>query len=873
MQLSIRQLRVVLIACALLLVVVLTAYIGYGRYRALMAYRSVLRHAGASFTHDTNGFTYSQSEQGKTVFTLHAARATQLGQGKWALHDADLTLYGRVTQRVDRVYSSEIEYDEQEGVARALGEVHMDLQAPTAIAGAKASPAGAASSEAAASAHAEALQPDASQIIHVRTRGLVYLRKLGVAATDQPVEFRYADLECTAVGAEFNSSQSTLRLLNDVVLQGQMKKIPVHLVAERADLDRDANIADLTRPVLDSQGRRGQADAARLTLRKDGSIQRLEATGHVLLSGGTQQVSADRLEGTLSPQAVPEVAHLLGRVTLTDTNPLRPTHGSAAQVDARFNAQGGPAEVVASGGAAVSLVDHAADARTQGAGLGRDMQGERMEASFAPGPRKSSARLTQLHASGAARARGQSAMTPAKGKPLLPGAPPLRLTEVAADDLRVAFVTGPNNRAEPRHLSGSGHTLLRQSAPLGELQSSTGDTLEMAFAEQPAVASSAHAGGELTLETALQTGHVSLRSQPAAEPSTNGAEPSANRGSPAPQITTATAERALYRNAEQQLTLTGEAHLVTASGSVNAPTVVLHQQTQDADASGGVLATLLGGGETAPAVPANPAPSANSTNPPRAAPVTHVLAATAHFVHATQLSEFRDSDAHPAQVWQEGSRVQAALLLFDGAHHTFSARPAGPGGLVHAVFISAPGTTPGAGAPTPGSAVRIASPRMDYSDLRREAVFAGGVAIEGSLGQVRGQRAVAFLTPASGPAASSPASSAAPRMAGSPASSPIGSPVSGSIERVVVSGEVDLQQPGREATGEQLLYTAASGDYVLTGTPARPPHVVDAQQGNVTGATLLFGAVGSTIVVAGEPGTRSKATRVRTETRVRTDAR
>jgi len=78
---------------------------------------------------------------------------------------------------------------------------------------------------------------------------------------------------------------------------------------------------------------------------------------------------------------------------------------------------------------------------------------------------------------------------------------------------------------------------------------------------------------------------------------------------------------------------------------------------------------------------------------------------------------------------------------------------------------------------------------------------------------------------------------------------------------------------GAPATGEQLLYTAASGDYVLTGTPARPPHVVDAQQGNVTGATLLFGAVGSTIVVAGEPGTRSKATRVRTETRVRTDAR
>jgi hypothetical protein len=44
---------------------------------------------------------------------------------------------------------------------------------------------------------------------------------------------------------------------------------------------------------------------------------------------------------------------------------------------------------------------------------------------------------------------------------------------------------------------------------------------------------------------------------------------------------------------------------------------------------------------------------------------------------------------------------------------------------------------------------------------------------------------------------------------------------------------------------------------------------VDAQQGNVTGATLLFGDAGSTIVVAGDPtAPKGKGGRVRTETHV-----
>jgi lipopolysaccharide export system protein LptA len=146
---------------------------------------------------------------------------------------------------------------------------------------------------------------------------------------------------------------------------------------------------------------------------------------------------------------------------------------------------------------------------------------------------------------------------------------------------------------------------------------------------------------------------------------------------------------------------------------------------------------------------------------------------------------------------------------------------------------------------------------MDYNDLQREATFSGGVSIEGNMGEVRGQHAVAFLAAAHGPAATHPVST----------SSTQPDPFSGSIDRVVIYGTVQLDQPGRHGTGDQLLYTASKANYVLTGTPSNPAQITDTQQGSVTGATLIFGDAGSTIVVAGEPGApKGKGGRVHTET-------
>ena len=114
-----------------------------------------------------------------------------------------------------------------------------------------------------------------------------------------------------------------------------------------------------------------------------------------------------------------------------------------------------------------------------------------------------------------------------------------------------------------------------------------------------------------------------------------------------------------------------------------------------------------------------------------------------------------------------------------------------------------------------------------------------------------------------------PAQAGAGQEAGQPAGQ--ANPFGGSVRRVVLSGDVRIDQPGRTGTGDQLVYTTADSSYIFTGTPAKPPHMVDAQQGNVTGATLLFHSTDSTIVVGGsDAGVKAeKPGRVRTETRVK----
>jgi lipopolysaccharide export system protein LptA len=833
MKASVERLRWLLAGGAVLLLVVLLGYLGYGRYRAVRTWKDILRRSGAHITHETDGFTYSQSLQGRTVFTVHAAKGVPHGDGQWTLHDAVLTLYGKTPDQFDRIYGSEFEYNEKTGVLRALGETHIDVQAPGALQGAKNTPAGEAKASVAPAGNTAGGDSN-DRIIHIRTSGLIYLRKLGVAATDQEVEFRYAGLQCLAKGAEFHSDVSVLHLLSDVRLTGDVRGEPMDVHATKADLDRQADTVALEQPVAHTQGRTMKAAHALLHLRTDGSLERGEADGSVTFDEGTRHLTAPHMDGTFNTASLPQTTKLTGGVVAWDDDAQRPMHGKAAEVDTTFNAQGAPTNMVAVGGAQVALVDH----KEGSPALSREMHGDRIVATLVPIPHKTVSRLSEVVATGSAMARGDSPVVQ-NGH-----APETKSTTITADNLRADFGVNAAQKTEVRKLFGTGHTRLRQDAPQGVQQTSSSDTVDVVFAPQPT-----KTGGMTTgIASAVQDGHVEMHSVPALRAGAAKPDPPSD----------ASGSHAVYDGATTKLTLTGSVHYTQGDTSLTAATLVANQTTGDADAEGNVLATLLNAGSTQPQ-------QATATQ------ATHVTADRAHLTHASQVANFYGSEAQPARLWQGASQVQAASLRFDQQQRTLAARPASPGGLVHAVFANASQASGRSNSPSAKSGssqvVKVTSATMDYADTAREATFSGGVHMDGTTGQARSQHAVVFLNPAPSGAKAKPGDAKLVSSTGSGQSGLFG----GSVQRVVLSGAVRLDQPGRAGTGEQLVYTVADSTYVLTGTPAKPPHMVDVKQGNITGATLLFRSDDSTIIVTGGPpgSTQSPHGRIHTETEVR----
>ena len=77
MNVSIERLRFWLLAGAGLLVIVIVAFLGYAHYRAHRFLRDLPQKLGVDVRSETNNWTYSQSAEGRTIYTIHAAKAVQ----------------------------------------------------------------------------------------------------------------------------------------------------------------------------------------------------------------------------------------------------------------------------------------------------------------------------------------------------------------------------------------------------------------------------------------------------------------------------------------------------------------------------------------------------------------------------------------------------------------------------------------------------------------------------------------------------------------------------------------------------------------------------------------------------------------------------
>ncbi len=192
----------------------------------------------------------------------------------------------------------------------------------------------------------------------MRTSGLTYLKKLGVAATDQDVEIDYAGMHGHAHGAEFDSGQDVVHLLSDVRVDGMLRGAPATVTATKADLDRDENQIALTAPVLRSRGRMGSAGAAVLHLRNDGSLEAVEASGGVKLQQNTRTITAASLRAAMNERSQAKSVELAGGVALVDTNAERPMQGAAKTMRIAFDDAGYANSAVMDGAVTMSTEEH-----------------------------------------------------------------------------------------------------------------------------------------------------------------------------------------------------------------------------------------------------------------------------------------------------------------------------------------------------------------------------------------------------------------------------------------------------------------------------------------------------------------------------------
>jgi lipopolysaccharide export system protein LptA len=661
-----------------------------------------------------------------------------------------------------------------------------------------------------------------------------------------------------AVGADYNSDTGVVKLHSAVKMNGLERDKPVVLTASEAVLDRQGETAVLSQAKYvtvggskgDGAGETAQAQHVVVYLRKDGTAERLQAEGAVTLTngeGGT--VTAPRGEMMVSEANHPQSAVLTGGVKYGEDGPLRQAQGESAETRLAFDKAGRVQHVAMNG--TVRLHE-----RVRVSAVGEVWS-----------ERELSAGAAELAM--AADAAGKTGMQDAKAtgdarlKVLSPAAKGGGSTSssLAGDVLTAHFVrvNGADHIAE---VHGEGHTVLRKVGGTGVVNTSSGDSLVAKF--RPVTASGAQgrqraATGSDEIANAVEQGHVVMTQLPAQKPG----------DSAAPQEERATAERAVYDGDLERTTLTGNVQVNDGTNVLWADRVVTEQQTGDATADGSVKASYRQPG---------------SSDEP-----VHVLAARAELKHDSQVAIFYGVAGKPARLWQAASQVEAPVLEFEQKQRRLLAHGDGQGGtmVVHTVLVSSGGATKGdAGRTTGGKGgvaggrqgvgtgaasggktdvIRVASRELVYSDEARKADFTGGVLVESADGTMRGQQAVVYLQGAPvGGTGKAVVANGVGKVGNAQASGFMG----GSVQRVVATGHIEMDQPGRRATGEQLVYTASDGMFVLTGTATVLPKVVDQQQGTVTGASLRFHAGDENVVVSNE-GENGTGQRVRTETRVK----
>jgi lipopolysaccharide export system protein LptA len=187
-----------------------------------------------------------------------------------------------------------------------------------------------------------------------------------------------------------------------------------------------------------------------------------------------------------------------------------------------------------------------------------------------------------------------------------------------------------------------------------------------------------------------------------------------------------------------------------------------------------------------------------------------------------------------ARLWQDANLIEAPSIKFDRNNRSLFAQGS-PGQSVSTVLVQ----TEKSGRVTP---IKITSAQLAYADGDRKAHFADGVQAKGADMMMVAREMDVFFQ-------ARDQNSPNPTISGIAAGAGSGMGTgTGKIDHIVAHDHVVVTQPGRKATGDQLVYTSSEDKFVLTGGP---PSIFDAEHGKITGVSLTLFRHDDRVVVEG----------------------
>jgi len=235
-----------------------------------------------------SGYTFTRSEEGRRVFTVHAARTVSFKQGgTTVLEDVLVELFGRTGQRRDIMRTQRCNYNTQSGDLFSSGPVHIELNA-----------------EADNVPHAGL---KGRQTIYLETSKVSYRHEGSQVMSDQAVRFRIGPASGTSQGMVYATRDGSLELEKDVVMElqphnGQTSGPPLGLTASRLRYEKLSRQITLWGPIRVTQGdRKISGDSGRVFLNEANRVTRGDLEGSVKASESSPdrlvELSADRARG------------------------------------------------------------------------------------------------------------------------------------------------------------------------------------------------------------------------------------------------------------------------------------------------------------------------------------------------------------------------------------------------------------------------------------------------------------------------------------------------------------------------------------------------------------------------------------------------